>query len=215
MGTNNDARIAAIISQQQSDARVHYQSLTTAVWLPIMQSVIYGFLSALLVALLAWYLGWAYPLRWFLMAWVLVAFLRYHIGLDRWWYIVNSVEQVFNLDLDREGTIGGEPEKQVTLRLEVSRNEGRILRFGEFNVPTWKMTRYARAILDGKPNTEVEWCGRGRLFSEDEYREMRDQFIGLQLAFWHNDAHHDQGWSFNDDGLVGLEDIAHMRLPNL
>jgi hypothetical protein len=109
------------------------------------------------------------------------------------------IETIKGVDLDGDGEIG-EP---TTTRIEVDITDGKKKRAIniDFGFPQEKFVIFAKGILAGKSTSVNTWTGSGKLFSDTEFDNLRDELIARRLAHWKNPEHHNLGWKFNKVGF--------------
>jgi len=71
-----------------------------------------------------------------------------------------------------------------------------------------RLKMFAFESLNGKPFSVRAWTGRGRLMSEDEFNNLRDDFVGAGCAVPRSDKDDRQGFEWTDKGLKVLGEIA-------
>lgn len=112
-------------------------------------------------------------------------------------------------DLDGDGVVG----KPQTTRVEISETDGKYRRLINLDVdiPLQKLVKFAQGVQRGKSLSEREWTGTGRLFSDTEFEELRDELMARQYARWRNPSHHKQGWVLTGQGKKVMRQLAQER----
>lgn len=81
--------------------------------------------------------------------------------------------------------------------------------------PTWALWHMARngGTNKDKPMSEGAWTGRGKPFSVDEFRALRDWLFGEGLAEWNNERAHAQGWHLRARARAMIRGLAEVNDP--
>jgi hypothetical protein len=189
------------VSNPLAQAKVEGALTGTLVMLVALIVLVFGlpyFDLSYLYALLAIPLGVCVGLIWTRRAW--------RENISEWRALVWEQEQRMKQDIDGDGYVG--QPKQPTFSVEIKSENGKRIQRTEFPAAPWQMRDLAQGILDDDPFTEGEWTGRGNLFSQSQFTEIRQTFIDLGLADWVNPEHHQQGVTFNDSGKQFLRGLA-------
>jgi len=172
---------------------------------PALQSLISGLAATMIFIPIAFMLGW----RWwwpvlaggcaFSLCWLFL--LRYFNSLLREVELVQTAPERTRQKLTPEVT-----------RLSVSTNEGH--QEVQLNLSPEKILAIARGVVNaGRPFSEREWCGRGRLLaSRAEYEHLRDRFIALGWLRWKDERNRQQGLEWTPAGTAGMKALASGRV---
>jgi len=139
--------------------------------------------------------------------------LTWCTGLFAASWLILLVSHHFSL-WDRETITNGAPEEgKMTTTIEVSITDGKRKQFInlDVDVPPEKMIEFAKGVQRGKPLTEREWTGAGRLFSGTELTDLRDALMARGLAKWKNPHHRKQGWLLTGRGEKVMRQLAQER----
>jgi len=161
---------------------------------PVLQGLAQGCLPAILVltgsALLAAQVGWAWwaALVGGLVTLALVASWRVWVFIDKRQEVLWRREEVEHHDIDKDGHIGRPP---VQVQVEVS--EGRQMQILNVRIDAGRLAILAGGVLVGRPLSEREWTGGGRLLSLGEFRGLRGELLERGLARWVSEKDRRQG----------------------
>lgn len=200
----------------QQDVRRHYQSRMVAVTVPFYQSLITGFLAAVLVAIAIYYFGGStkYILLGFIATWVLVTGIVWLILLHNWRELVWNMEVQMGIDLTGDQVIG-RPGAPLNIRAEVSRNGGANRTYADLSGQ--QLLEFFEAILDGDLITEARWTPSKNGFSKPEYWSNIGTLIRNGVMRWNNKDFHDQGVSLTIEGpeilKQWIEEIEELGNP--
>ena len=159
--------------------------------------------------------------------WVLFALLDYS---RPWWYgagatvitisitwlillrrSVRIIEDILDVDLDRDGYIG-EPEQPRIIIMDESdkgRTEGLILH--DLPGGEYKFARMAAGVLqDEIPLAERFWTGSAGPYSLKEFRDLRDYLLLRGLLSWVSEQDHRQGIEIQPAGRALMRNYAQM-----
>jgi hypothetical protein len=193
------------------------------VTVPTLQATITGVLSGAVgacVAILAkspqpWIVGLAVGSASWALSWLFL--LREHREL-LW-----DVERIIGADLDGDQSIG-EPEQEQTPPIEirpVTRVEwverptptATSLKNLEIPIEPNKVSTLAHGMVNGRPFSEAEWAGKGRLLSGPKFRELQDWLLSHGYVSWRNDENHRLGVELSGRGRRLFEHLANDSTP--
>lgn len=161
---------------------------------PVLQGLAQGCLPAILVltglALLAPQVGWAWwvALVGGLVALAALASWRVWVFIEKRQEMLWRREEIEHRDIDKDGHIGRPP---VQVQVEVS--EGRQLQILNVRIDAGRLAILAGGVLAGRPLSEREWTGGGRLLSLGEFRDLRGELLERGLARWVSEKDRRQG----------------------
>lgn len=209
-------RLERIRIKQSDYTRRYYNSAARGASLPALQAVISGAFLGLLggfgIGILVDWIDYGSPWRAGLIAGVLtmlltIAFVWFR-QLEDWRELVWSLESSLAVDLDRDG-IKGDPDQVVnTVRVELVRDEGRRVQIADIPTDPARLADFARGILDGQPISERQWSGAGALFSQNEFRAVRDAFMARGWLRWVDARYPQQGIELSPAGRAALRGLA-------
>lgn len=137
------------------------------------------------------------------------------IYLERRWLTLTT-ERVLQVDLTGDGEIG-EPEPPSITRIQIDEltGQGHIRQSQFFDLPVSeeKLKPLSRGILAGRPFSEREWAGAGKLMSSHEFRTLRSEMIKRGLLRMANDKDARQGYTLTDKGRALMERFADAPSP--
>ena len=154
--------------------RLH--ELTPGVVLPAAQAGVTGILSAGLAGTLAWLFN--LPVAEI----VAVVFTGtttafWLAGLTKW-NAKTAIENWTGWDIDNDGVVGTEPEPVAAepVRVTTTTPDGRQTRFHDG--PAWLenavFAEFARGVLDGRAISFRNWTGKGAMFTQTQFSELRE-----------------------------------------
>lgn len=192
--------------QPTESDRAHLFTGAAAVLLPIAQAITTGALCGAAAAIYAWLLKSPTAWRWGIGVAVGVAVLVWIAMLARWLDLTRPLERIVNRDINGDGFIG-QPPRQV-VRVEVKSEDGKRVQYADLPTSQEKMADFARGVLGGTPISERHWSGAGALFSQNEFREIRDLFIARGFMRWANPEYPQQGTELTPAGRSILKTFA-------
>jgi len=94
---------------------------------------------------------------------------------------------------------------KIGVKLEVSEDNGRSMKFAHLPVDPDRLRTLARALLDGKrPFTVGEWTGAGKLMTRNEFEHLRTWMMESGFVRWIDDAARARGTEFTPGGRALL-----------
>ncbi len=140
-----------------------------------------------------------------------MAILRYFWGMAIARRLNEIVETITGRDINQDGHIGKpESPKPHTVEVKVSNGPGRW-QYEELKVEPGKLKALALAVLAGQSFTERTATKAG--LTQDEFRELREQFIGRGWATWNHPTRKQQGHTLTRGGEFIIKAIANTPLP--
>lgn len=192
-----DGIAAGVTLERRSPARSATFQADVAV--PLAQSLITGlFFGSAGVAVVDVATGLAFGLGCAGICWLILT--------DQHRRLLWNIETWTGADLDGDGETG----KPQTTRIEIDVTDGqqRQLINLDTDIPLEKQIKFAKGVQRGKPLTEREWTGAGRLFTDAEFEELRDALMARGLAKWKNSRHRKQGWILTGRGEKVMQRLA-------
>lgn len=171
-----DAEHLRALLNDNAAVRQHYQSREVAVTVPLLQAVVTGATSAVVIGMaiggFALWIDHSPILPGLVGAVASFPVITLAAWLNRmadWRSLIWQLETALKVDIDQDETIG-EPE---TVRVEVlEKDTGRQV-FGELPHPR-KLPAFFSGVLAGRGLAETTWGGKGKLFTLPEFRNLRD-----------------------------------------
>jgi len=130
----------------------------------------------------------------------------------RWAWVF---ERLTGADLNADGYIG-KPEPQqapalpASIRVEVSRDEGRAVFYIDLPAKPEKLTQLARGLLAGRSFNQTAWTGSAGVFSRSEFDALRDTMIQRGLLAWRNPESKSQGCDLTAAGRAVIRRLANL-----
>lgn len=192
-----DGIAAGVTLERRSPARSATFQADVAV--PLAQSLVTGlFLGSAAWAVVDVATGLAFGLGCAALCWLILT--------DQHRRLLWNIETWTGADLDGDGETG----KPQTTRIEISETDGKRRRLINLdtNIPLEKQIKFAKGVQRGKPLSEREWTGTGRLFTDAEFEELRDALMARGYAKWRNPRHRKQGWILTGRGEKVMQRLA-------
>lgn len=182
--------------------RYRLHNTEAGVKVPFSQALISGVISGVAALIIAFVLEVLDPWKPALVMFALVTPLVWFLSRRNWVGLVNRVETWTGLDLDQDGDIG---EDRVT-HIDLTSKVGATRRTQKLAIPATEeqLRRLAVGILGGVTFAERNWTGRGRPFSIDQFRELRDYLEKAELLTKSNDKSNNQGFALTAKGRAML-----------
>ena len=199
----------AALANQESEApkesdRAHLFTPRAGVGLPILQAIATGVFFGALATWAAWKLRSPDFGQWGLGVFLAIQSLAWLLLLWRWLGLTAPLERLTRLDINHDGHIGPAP----VVRVEVKSEDGKSMQFADLPTTKAKMTDFARGVLAGTPISERHWSGAGALFSQNEFRTIRDIFLARGWLRWSNPEYPQQGAELSPAGKAVLRQFA-------
>lgn len=182
--------------------KAYLHTYQAAVGVPLVKAVVYGALVGIAVFVVAWRIDFPDPWLFGLLAALAVTFLRY-AGDDFLWLVLAKAEKITGLELDGKPGIG----EQKTTNIDLTTKVGQTRRTQRLQIPASEeqILSLGLGIMGGVPFSEGRWTGKGKPFSINEFRELRDYFERAELIQLVNDKAPQQGYEFTETGLSMLQ----------
>jgi len=194
-------------------------TLEAGAWLPGVQSAISGVLAFVVVLAVALSGRWRSAFTWSVVAGVVASGLTW-LYLVRHWLSLTGLERLTGLDLDNDGIIG-EPKNAESsiqeIRVRVSEvTEGGNYKESIYALPldSGQLSALAAGMAEGLPLAESAWCGRGRPFSQREFRTLRAELTRRGLVALANPKDARQGYILTVAGRHVMAGIIESCLPS-
>lgn len=112
------------------------------------------------------------------------------------------IEKTFNIDIPGMGE--EEPKEPHVTRIQIDEltSQGHIRQAKMINLPISesKLQTLAAGLMSGRPFSEREWAGSGKLMSSSEFRELRQEMIRRGLLEQANSKDPRQGYRLTVHG---------------
>lgn len=136
------------------------------------------------------------------------------------WLKLTTVEQVFGVDINGDGVIGSsvnDPSKTndeaKVIRIQLVKENGHVSDTLELPCDDEQLSKLAKGLLNGLPFTESFWTGKGKPFSTNTFRELRDVMMKRALCEYINAGEPRQGIKLTDEGKRIMEYFAAPHSP--
>ena len=183
---------------------------TVNIWLPLVAALATGFVVFIAVWLIAWGLEWPRQIPRITAGAAMLFiffFCMWRLFSDQ---LLFSVEQIFGLDIDRNGTIG-KPQKPETWSIEMQDPANHNnLEYFHFDTEELRFGAIKTAYLlgQGTPFSEGALCGTNRPLSRNQFNDLRDLFFAWGWCQWKDPKVHTCGLLFTVAGKRHLRELA-------
>ena len=203
----------------QQDVRRHYASRMVAVTIPFYQALISGLLAGILIAILIYAFGGSakYILFGLLITWVVVTGIVWLILLSNWRELVWNMEAQLGMDLTGDQVIGRPGDEDIPIvEVWLNSTDGRQQQRAQLPASESELRQLAQGILlKNLLFTEDAWTGRGKLFSQGRFQELRQAFIEKGWASWIDPLEHRTGVQITPPGRAVLRSFtADLSVPS-
>lgn len=183
--------------------------------------------NAFLVVMFFAFIGgyeWFYPrMGWggvaLMMGLVLLALIGLVILLSYWGYKINQRHEpeLFKDWFPAEPEPKPEPEPKkksthVELILDIKDPSTNQTFSQQFNIDLYRLILFAKGTRTGRPFSEREWTGYGRLLTRKEFKDIRKAWLKTGFLRWKNENAHGQGVELTRKGnalVNGLAELNH------
>jgi hypothetical protein len=198
-----------IIEQAPKKDLTNFHSVTVAVYIPLMLSLVSGFIASLLTLFIMkiWW-SWMDALTGAGISFVLIVAIVWVWRLMDWQKLIHQIEMITHSDIDGDG-YQGEPTsitEHVTIKHYDKNGTWTRTHEGIVNLTHEEKIKLAFALLMQKRSFSEDALARGRdgyskIFSQPRFAKVQDEFIAAELVNRKNN-----GYELNDDGARYLED---------
>jgi hypothetical protein len=198
-------------TRQAEGVRIHYQSKEAALLVPAGQAAVTGAFFGLTLGVVAVLAGWPKPWAWALITWLLIQAGAWLFLLRDWRKIVlYRLENALQRDLTGDLVIGN-PQ---TVKIELSENEGRSVKFINLPGDPESLAELARGVLNGSTLAESNWTKNGRPFTRYQFAELRSELIRRGLAEWNSPGTPARGVCLTRTGRAVMAYLAKAPSPS-
>jgi hypothetical protein len=182
---------------------------TAAVGIPIGQALAAGLLAGF--TFLAVALVISSPTVWSgaLLCTILVIDIVFTISQWRWFVL--TAEKITGVDINQDGQVG--EEEEVT-RIDITQivDDVNQIAFLKIPVAPEKFLKLAIGIVNRRlPFTGEEWSGKGKLFSDPQFRKLRAYLITKKYVVQSSAQGPNPGYVFNRNGIAVLRDYMQQH----
>jgi hypothetical protein len=208
------------------EVRKHYQTTSVAVGIPILQSIVTGFLVSFITFGLVLMVKLILPSITVLIAFG-VAALSFGIAalvtwihlLRHWKSNIQRLEQKLGIDIDLDGKIGGTEIPQVGefVTSIILKPEGsNTIERAKFNMHPETFAAMVEIILEKAKFTEDLLIAQEGIFdTRDDFIFVREEFLRIGVLQWKNAEHRDRGLIITSRGVHILEGYLKAPPPSL
>jgi hypothetical protein len=205
-------------TQSQPTDRHYLHTYGAGAWLPFMQASI----TALIVTIAVWVLAWMIfdaldPHKPALVIGIVVWVWQW-VKLQGHWFALTAVNHVIN-DLADDGRLNNsvQPEAQDEapriIRIQLIKDNGHIGETIDLPCDEEQLSTLAKGLINGLPFSEKFWTGRGKPFSTNQYRALKDAMMKRGLCEYVNETEPRQGIRLTDAGRAVMENFALPHSP--
>lgn len=198
-------------TQQQHSERAYLHTMIAGAFLPFFQSLMLGLVVTIAVWLIAALVFDVLDphkpailcgvLAWATMLWRLL----------RHWINLTTIENFIGVDLNRDGVIGdddqpeAEEEAPQVIRVQLVKDNGHVSDMIDLPASRDQLSALANGLHNGLPFSEKFWTGKGKPFSTNQFRNLRDVMMKRELAEYVNDEDPRAGIRLTEAGAAVLE----------
>ena len=203
--------------------RQFLHTMTAGAYLPFTQSTI----VASVVAIGTWLIMWMIfdvvdphkpAIVLFFITWIgMIAKLYRH------WFTLTSVEQFLQQDLNGDGVIGDvdqptDTPRRVVIQMDTVKEDGHY-QVGDssalikLSVSDDQLHTLAMGLMNGMPFSEKQWTGKGKPFTSNEFRTLRDEMRDANLTEYVNEKDPRQGIRLTEAGNAVMKEYADSPTP--
>jgi hypothetical protein len=198
------------LPRESPAGRQHLHTVQAGAWLPLAQAVITGMILGLAALVIVWVFRARNPWTWGAGVFAISCSTTW-LQHQRHWFSLTKLENLTGLDLNGDQTIGSRQEyepPEVRVRLSEVSEVGHW-REQTFSLPVTidQLQELAEGITTGRPFSEREWCGKGKPFSINQFRQLRIELLKRGcVAVDPNDAR--QGFTWTRAGAALIREMA-------
>lgn len=140
-----------------------------------------------------------------------IVFLLTFVFLLRHWFAL-TIERTFNIDIPGMGEEKPKEPKVTRIQIDELTRQGHIRQVSFIDLPISesKLKTLAAGLMAGRPFSEREWAGSGKLMSSSEFRELRQELIRRELLEQANSKDPRQGYRLNVRGEAVMKTYADL-----
>lgn len=213
------------INQTSHADKQYLHTMIAGALLPLTQSTIMAVVVAIGTWVIAYFVFDALnphkpAILFFAVTWVYTMF-----KLNRHWLSLTAVEKIIMHDINGDGVIGEVTEqpaevkpRKVVIQIDRVKEDGHY-EVGDqsawVNLPCDDEQLYTLALglMNDMPFSEKQWTGKGKPFSTNEFRALRDAMKANDLTEYVNDTDPRQGIRLTEAGRAVMKEIAASPTP--
>lgn len=142
-----------------------------------------------------------------------LVFLFSLLFLLRHWFFL-TVEKTFDIDIPGVGE-EKTPPKVTRIQIDEVTKAGHIRSAKMFNLPATEeeLKTLGSGLMAGRPFSEREWAGDGKMFSVSRFRALRQEMIRRELLKPASDKDKRQGFALTPDGEALMSHYRDLLSP--
>ena len=202
-----EAPIAAVPPIVEPKFNLHTPQ--AAIQVPLGQALTAGILAG--VSFLAWALLITSPSIWSGALVCTVTVIDVVFVISQWRWFVLTAEKITGTDINQDGQVG--EEEEVT-RIDITQiiDDVNQIAFLKIPVAPEKFLKLAIGIVNRRlPFTGEEWSGKGKLFSDPQFRKLRSYLISKSYVVQSSAQGPNPGYVFNRNGIAMLKDYMQQH----
>lgn len=192
--------------ERAESVRRHTHSVEVGFKLPAIQAFFTGFLVTGFVGVVWFGVGWPNPFAVVGGTFFLSSLVMWIVRLIDWTSLVHKLEEELNVDMNRDNHIGA-PAPEFKVNVVHKKENSTQQKFLHFAGKDVDVLSWLDALLDGEDTSERDWTGRGKPFSQNQFRYNRDLLIDNGYAMWRDENNHNQGFVLTEGGRVVIENM--------
>lgn len=197
-GQNGQAQEQPAFSEAYRKTPYRKPELIPDVWVPLIQAIISGLLSALVATIISLFVdSWPLYIGLFIGPLVIGLVWCYSMLNDRGLWVI---EKIIGQDVEPDRPA---PSRPVTIEVK----EGRTTHLAELPGDEDYLIKFCQWVAAGDPFSErtAQACGYGVA----NFRKLRDTFVNRRWGFWKNANHPQQGIELTLSGKQIIRDLAN------
>lgn len=190
------------------DRREYLHSFTAAVFIPGLQALFTGAFLGLASGVCAAIFGagrgsWS----WGAGVFIACSSVVWLALMWRWLRLTKPLETLIGVDLDRDGRIGSKP---TFVKVQLTTADRHTTQFADIPTTRAKLADFGRGVLNGDPISERRWSGAGALFSQNEFRSVRDVMLARNWLRWVNPDYPKLGCEITAPGRAVMRSLVDL-----
>lgn len=205
--------------QPTNNDKQYLWSYGAGAFLPLMQAGI----TAAIVTIAAWVIGalvfgWLDPHKPAIALGTLTLVWRWWV-LQGHWFALTTAELITNYDINNDGMIGSaeqveaEDEAPRVIRIQLIKDNGHVSDMIDLPASEAQLSALASGVLNGMPFSERMWTGKGKPFSTESFRKLKDAMLKRDLAEYINEEEPRQGIRLTEAGRAVMQEFALPHSP--
>lgn len=178
-------------------------TIEAGVSIPLYASAVWGVIAAVVGMAVALLVHASFNVAALVFFLTLVAgFTAAWTQYQRHWLRLSTIERVTGLDLNHDGAVGDASPREIRIRLQDSPTHEEVI-----HLPEAQLQKLAGCIQQGYKLTERELAGRGKPFSLNEWKGLRDELRRRGLMVEASPKAPQQGYTWTAKGRAVMRGV--------